>query len=319
MNMLKHLILMMWIVMFPLWPASSFAEEILPLPVSEYSIIDGVYFYEHILVYYPPENSGSIYFVPEGTIGITSDAFRDAIHLEYIHIPSSCRYIGVEKKANECTRAYLSMPEAGQFQGYYVESTNDWFTSIDGVLFSKDTTTLYQFPNNSMLNSYSIPEGVTTIAPYAFMSTNLQFVSLPKSLVCIGEKAFYHASIRGITLPSQLRVIAREAFAASNLDYVHLPDGLRVIADSAFEGCNLTCVTLPSSLEYLGTFAFFGNPVDEGSIVELPESLKYIGDDIFLFGVSSWEVWTPTYGVTPDTVGHTWADKNGYPYFFIDK
>lgn len=72
-----------------------------------------------------------------------------------------------------------------------VESDNSNFASVDGVLFNKNQDRLIIFPVNHSSNEYTVPEGVKTIAPYAFVnSKNLKSVSLPSSMSIIGQDAF---------------------------------------------------------------------------------------------------------------------------------
>ncbi|HHZ03050.1 MAG TPA: hypothetical protein GX396_08995 [Tissierellia bacterium] len=45
----------------------------------------------------------------------------------------------------------------------YVDRQNPYFTSLDGVLFSKDMKTLIRYPGYRTGNSYTVPEGVEKI------------------------------------------------------------------------------------------------------------------------------------------------------------
>ena len=73
-----------------------------------------------------------------------------------------------------------------------VDSENTKYEAVDGVLFSADGTRLCAYPSAVMDGTYTVPDGVTEIAPGAFGETcdNLKKVVLPKSLKTVGYGAF---------------------------------------------------------------------------------------------------------------------------------
>jgi len=72
-----------------------------------------------------------------------------------------------------------------------VEATNPAYSSVDGVLFSKGTNVLIQYPGGRM-GSYTIPGNATSIGDDAFyFCYNLESVTIPNSVTSIGNLAFY--------------------------------------------------------------------------------------------------------------------------------
>ncbi len=65
------------------------------------------------------------------------------------------------------------------------------FTTVDGVVFSKDKTTLYRFPVASDITEYDIPVGVFTIGRYAFYKSSLKQVTISYMVSSIASMAFY--------------------------------------------------------------------------------------------------------------------------------
>jgi len=66
---------------------------------------------------------------------------------------------------------------------------NTAYSSLGGVLFNQDQTTLIEFPGNA--STYTIPSSVTTIGDYAFSYCgNLTSVTIPNSVTTIGAGAF---------------------------------------------------------------------------------------------------------------------------------
>ena len=129
--------------------------------------------------------------IPSSVVSISGDAFLWS-GLSSIVIPASVKTIG-----------------KGSFQGTIIEIivdvNNPYFSSVDGVLFNKDKTTILQC-TNFQKGHYSIPSTVTSVASYAFQFNNgLTSIYVPSSVNSIGERAFYGCcSISCITIPAAI-------------------------------------------------------------------------------------------------------------------
>ena len=64
----------------------------------------------------------------------------------------------------------------------YVDSNNQKYTSINGVLFSKDGTVLCEYPYGRSDNSYEVPSGTKEIETWAFGCKNLEYVKIPSTV-----------------------------------------------------------------------------------------------------------------------------------------
>ena len=119
--------------------------------------------------------------LPDNVTLIGAGAFADCAQLTVFKVPASVVNIG-----------------AGAFKGctaltaINVDAENPSYSSgTSGVLFTKDHTTLIQYPANKNANSVIIPEGVLTIEPEAFAgAVILKGVTIANSVVNIGERAF---------------------------------------------------------------------------------------------------------------------------------
>ena len=176
-------------------------------------------------------------------------------YTETVKLPAS-----IEEIAEDSFDFFLSL------KSIKVSIFNKYFKSVDGVLYSKDGKTLIRYPSGKEGESFTIPDGVETIAYNAFYrSSNLKFVELPSSVTAIGEGAF------------------REC---SSLDNVVIPDSVISIGDNAFSKCDgLKNITLSKNLESIGAQAF-SDCIALKSIV-LPDSLKNFGKELFL---DCWEL-----------------------------
>lgn len=72
-----------------------------------------------------------------------------------------------------------------------VDEDNPNYTSIDGVLFTKDLTDLKQYPSGKIDAVYTVPQGVQSIHFYSFSSNPyLQEVVFSDTVTTVGEIAF---------------------------------------------------------------------------------------------------------------------------------
>ncbi len=113
--------------------------------------------------------------IPDSVTSIGSSAFENCTSLKNITIPNSVTSIGSRAFEN-CT----------SLENINVSSANTLYSSVDGVLFSKDKTELIKYPEGKTAKSYTIPESVTSIGSYAFSRcTNLKNITITDSLTSI--------------------------------------------------------------------------------------------------------------------------------------
>ena len=119
-----------------------------------------------------------------------------------------------------------------------ISENNSNYTTIDGVLFSKDEKTLICVPV-AKTGSYSIPNSVTTIELSAFYYSNLQKIKIPDSVTEIKQWAFNNCkNLKRIVLPDKLTKINNFTFAYCNeLTSVTIGDSIREIDVGSFRLC----------------------------------------------------------------------------------
>ena len=143
--------------------------------------------------------------IPNSVIYISKKAFSGCYGLTSITIPNSVTSIG-ERAFNNCSGLISvtipnSVTSIGEGTFYNctgltminVDSENNHYKSIDGVLFNFDATTLIQYPIGNSNTTYSIPNSVTSIGNYAFgYCSKLTSITIPNSVTFIGDKAFFY-------------------------------------------------------------------------------------------------------------------------------
>jgi len=106
---------------------------------------------------------------------------------------------------------------------FNISEDNSCYVAIDGVLFSKDKTTLIVFPQTKDTNSYTIPNGVISIGDDTFrFCENLKQIIIPDSVTSIGALAFYECeNLKSITIPESVAEIRGNVFCScSNLNEI---------------------------------------------------------------------------------------------------
>jgi len=207
--------------------------------------------------------------IGNGVSSLESEVFANNTRLEKVTIGSGITSIN--------TDAFL---ETGKLIEFEVDENNQSYTTIDGVLCSKDKKTLVSFPKGRT-GEYTVPDCINNI----------------------GEKAFYSfPGVISVILGSNVESIGAEAFkGCRKLESITMSEGLKQIGDNAFYSCKkLKSVAIPDSVESLGTYCFaccweltsakIGKKVNEldGTFydtgltsVQIPESITQIGNSAF--------------------------------------
>ncbi|MDE7280355.1 MAG: leucine-rich repeat protein, partial [Ruminiclostridium sp.] len=148
-----------------------------------YTSIDGVLFYKDKtrLVLYPAAKENESYSIPNGVVWIDYAAFNRCSNLVSVVIPSSVETIIFHRGFYRCT----------SLKSIIVDENNKDYSSVDGVLFTKNKGALLQYPLGKTDTSYSIPDSVKYIGDEAFCGcTYLNSVEIPNNVENIFINAF---------------------------------------------------------------------------------------------------------------------------------
>lgn len=163
--------------------------------------------------------------ISEGVISIDDDAFSSCTGLENIKIAASVKTIG-ERPFSYCT----------ELKKIEVDEKNQYYTAIDGNLYTKDQTKLLAYAVGKTEPIFAVPYGVSSIGSNAF------------------EGCFH---LMEIILPNSIVLIDKEAFSSCSMKSIYIPDGVISIGEEAFRHCDsLTSITIPKSVRSIGDAAF---------------------------------------------------------------
>ena len=114
-----------------------------------------------------------------------------------------------------------------------VDANNQTYCSVDGVLYSKDMTTLVAYPRGKADATFVIPNTVTTIDTCAFYNNfKLTNITLPDNLTTMEWEAFYNTGITSIDIPESVTKIGGEALKfCSNLTEINYAGTMEQWAD----------------------------------------------------------------------------------------
>lgn len=156
----------------------------------------------------------SLTLVGESTLGAT--ALEGCAELVSLTLPATLTTVEDGALANLAKLTAIS-----------VEAGSESFKTVDGSLYSLDGTVLYRAVSGTPY--FTVPKGVTTIAPYAFAGlTELFSVTLDDAAIAtIGAGAFKGcASISKIEIPATVTAIGAGAFeGCESLWSVGVADG----------------------------------------------------------------------------------------------
>jgi len=234
--------------------------------------------------------------IREGITHIAPYAFMECPALTSISFPDTVVSFG-DHAVNHCPELKeVTLPasvkdfDVAPFEGsgllnIYVDEDSPYYTSVDGVLYTKDKTVLMVYPAGRNDTEYVVPEGTERIFVSAFQYSNLEKIVLPSTLTEIDEWVF--ARCKALT-------------------QIEIPAGVNSVGKCAFiDVPTLISVKFTGMLPYVGDDAFA--ETSEGFEILYPENIGSWADVITVDpdGTEWWNIHDDCWrmkGYTGDTV-----------------
>lgn len=163
-----------------------------------------------------------------------------------------------------------------------VDKDNKNFCDIDGVLYSKDMTTLLHCPAQyEKIANFVVPSSVTKIARAAFCYSDIETVYLPEGLKEIDNLAFLKTEkLTDIYSYKSDKAVIKSDESADNLGeiYKSLPEGLeRVGLDGFNYAVSLDYLYIPASVNNLDGYCFcYDTGITKVDIAATEEAFKAV-------------------------------------------
>lgn len=204
----------------------------------------------------------------DGVQDISFMSFCGCNKITHVNIPSSV--------INVLSSGYPSFAVNKSLISFSVDPDNKMYTSIDGVVYSKNLKTLVLFPGGRT-GSYNVLDSVETIYAFAFYFSSLEKVTLPNTLYEIMIAAFSYSNIRTINVPDSVEVIGQSILNnCYNLESVVIGDGVSEVSGSLFGGTdpelmkNFKSISFGKNLRYYDSSELLDFPTLEEIIFQSP-------------------------------------------------
>ncbi|MDO5137436.1 MAG: leucine-rich repeat protein [Oscillospiraceae bacterium] len=189
--------------------------------------------------------------LPESLQTIGNAAFYGCTGVESFHIPAGV--VSIDHGA------FAGSSYNSKLNSITVEDDNTVYSSIDGVVYSRNGKTLEAYPSGRD-GHFSIPKEVQEIGYSAFSGCKkLTGISIPENVTEIGDIAFALTGLSEVAIPSSVDYIGERAFInCRRLEKVIIEAPISTLKSKTFSGCpKLETIYLPESLLKIEKFAFF--------------------------------------------------------------
>ncbi len=217
-------------------------------------------------------------------------AFEDCTALTSVVIPNNITSVNDEFSGCYSLRSmtlgagvssfnYFNFTFQTNLSEFHVSADSPYFSAEDGILYNKDKTQIVAFPM-AKTGEFTVPDGVTEVAEYAFNQTALSKIDF-NEVTAIGYRACWEGKIREIVLPDgpcdlsagnvfqlcenlesvEIRagytLGANTFYSCRGLKTVTMAEGIGNVPASCFRNCeDLAEIVMPSTLTMLGSSAF---------------------------------------------------------------
>lgn len=224
--------------------------------------------------------------IPNNVNHIGSSAFSGCVNLTNIVIPDKVNYIDDSAFSDCVSLTKVIIPAMvvsiadNAFRGcrieeFIVSENNFFYSSLDGVLFDKDKSTLLMYPIAKPNSSYIIPNSVTTIKSLAFKDCKLTSITIGDKITDITDAGFNnylveynvsegndrYSSMEGVLYNKKKTELIAYPKGKTNSNYT-VPSSVTIIKKSVYFNSNLTTINL-NNVTGIEAYPFSGGYIRE--------------------------------------------------------
>lgn len=180
--------------------------------------------------------------IPNKVTQIGANAFLNCKALRRVSISNGSNLFSLEgcafQRCNSLTEITLpaslssmhdwAFIDCGSLENIFVQDGNSNFSSVFGVLYDYNKTTLVKHPSKKQFDGSKLPNTVTKFGPSSFNQYQFSELVIPNSITEIGDNAFFGASsIKKVTIPVSVKKIGFWSFVgmqhyANEVGYYYL-------------------------------------------------------------------------------------------------
>ncbi|MBP0972923.1 MAG: leucine-rich repeat protein [Oscillospiraceae bacterium] len=218
--------------------------------------------------------------LPEGLTSIYESAFAQCTSLKSITLPSTLTHLGnlvfsgctslEEVNAPACLTEFAE-PAFSETPWLEAQIADKGYAVLNNVLLD----------GSGLEGEVTIPEGITTIASFAFYENKkITKVTGMDAVRCIGTGAFCECTkLTEIDLPEELYDIGTDAFGGTPFLGSHESDPIVLIGSVLYDGRNAKGdVIIPDGVKHITSMAFMHSEITS---VHIPETVETIGSMAF--------------------------------------
>lgn len=208
-------------------------------------------------------------------VGITGTPFYYCEGLTTIILPDSLQYFDwFDMTSTTSGSSEDSLPSVSKV---IVSETNPYFTLSEGILYSKDMSTVIGCPPAMDMSELKIPAQAERIGDYAFYACyKLEKAVIPSTIKHINNGAFLACiNLKTVEIPESITSLSGDVFfLCQSLSEVVFHGDIEKIGFDAFKECTaLTDFAIPDTVTYIGADAF-----EDSGCIENRNGVHYVGD-----------------------------------------
>ena len=143
------------------------------------------------------------------------------------------------------------------------------------------------YNNSYAYNSLNMEDAgfLTEIGAQAFVVTGLNDIKFNDNLKIIDDMAFDVVNTKKLVLPKNLEYLGEGSFEYSGIEELVIGNRLKTISEGAFNSNCIKEINIPEGVVYIEDYAFawFQDEMEDKIVVNLPDSLKAIGEEAFQY------------------------------------